>query len=181
MLFHPRPLVRFRENTFSTRFGHFVGGGRRLQAPAVLRTTAAIFPIFPFFPIFLSKSFKICHQWILETVPLQLPKQNFILFYFETNHLSTWENNVINRRLYKIFVASVCRYPASRFLVKWKLKYLSKHNKQEARAGDESRGQQLWGQVLQSITNLKNDSCKTRNCTQIRNGVIWGGGKKGWL
>ena len=118
-------------------FEHFVGGGRRLQAPAVLRTTAAIFPIFPFFPIFLSKSFKICHQWILETVPLQLPKQNFILFYFETNHLSTWENNVINRRLYKIFVASVCRYPASRFLVKWKLKYLSKHNKQEARAGDE--------------------------------------------
>ena len=130
--FHPWPLARFRENTFSTRgFGHLVVGGATL-----LRTTAAIFPIFPFFPIFLSKSFKICHQWILETFPLQLPKQNLILFYFETNHLSTWEYNVINR-LYKIFVASVCRYLGFWWNENWNIWANIIDNKQEARPGDE--------------------------------------------
>ena len=144
VLFHPWPLARFRENTFSTRgFGHLVVGGAKL-----LRTTAAIFPIFPFFPIFLSKSFKICHQWILETFPLQLPKQNFILFYFETNHLSTWEYNVINRRLYKIFVASVCRYLGFWWNENWNIwaNIINRKSGQEMR----SRGPQLWGQVLHS-------------------------------
>ena len=127
VLFHPWPLARFRE----THFPHEASG---TWWWAVLSCCAQLLPSFRYFHFF---------QFFCRKVLKYVTSESWRHFHsnFQSKTLFCFIlKQIICQRENIMLLIDDCiglSLQISGFLVKWELKYLSKHNKQEVRAGDE--------------------------------------------